>query len=151
MYRYLIFRTIEDLLYDLRGGHAILETEIDSNEKNVINVSVLDRSIARITYRTVTIEGEKNKMIAVSRFALEFLYVFDDNKNFVVEIAQSKDVKEINLTEASISFIYKDRYAVKLYPRSVNNLEIKDLKTSQFKFATLSHFSEVFETLDKHI
>ena len=152
---YTLFETIEDLLYYLRGGHAIIETDLDTTDQNIVNVSILGKTIGRIKYKFATIEGEEKKMIAVNNYQyLDFLYVFDDRKKFIVEISQSEDVQDIRISAKSISFIYKDRYAIKLFSRSVDELMIKDLddpENSTIKFAILPHFSEVFEVLDKNI
>ena len=103
---YTLFETIEDLLYYLRGGHAIIETDLDTTDQNIVNVSILGKSISRIKYKFATIEGEEKKMIAVNNYEyLDFLYVFDDRKKFILEFLQNRLVLFIKIDMLSNYFL----------------------------------------------
>lgn len=148
---YTLFETIEDLLYYLRNGYSRIETSLDITEQNVVNITISGKIIDRVHYRKATLEGEKDSMVAVSNGDLRVVEQIERSLNFLTTISQSNFVKEIDVTPTSIRFIYKNLHVVELLPRSIDNLTIKDLEASKIKFATLSHFSEVFATLDRLI
>ena len=88
-------------------------------------------------------------MIAVSDYDLARVDHAEDNVNLLYLIVKSNDVKNLDISPTSIDFIYKDRYAVKVMSRSIDDLMIKDLKTDEFELVTLPHHSRIFEILDK--
>ena len=148
---YTLFETIEDLLYYLRNGYSRIETSLDITEQNVVNITISGKPIAQVYYRKTTLEGEKDSMVAVSNGDLRVVEQIEHRLDFLTTISRSNFVKDISITPTSIRFIYKNLYVVELLPRSIDNLIIKDLEASKIKFATLSHASEVFATLDRLI
>lgn len=148
---YTLFETIEDLIYHLRNGYVVVEAQRDLSGQNIIHITISGKPIYHISYRKATLEGEKDQMIAVDNSDLLVVEQIERRLQFLKTITGSRNVKEINITPTSVKFNYKDRYAIELLPRSISNLKIKDLETSEVKFATLSHFSKVFEILDEKI
>lgn len=148
---YTLFETIEDLLYYLRNGYSRIETSLDIEDQNVVNITISGKPIAQVYYRKATLEGEKDSMVAVSNGDLRVVERIEHRLDFLTAISRSNCVKDISITPTSIRFIYKNLYVVELLPRSIDNLTIKDLEASKIKFATLTHSSEVLETLDKLI
>lgn len=148
---YTLFETLEDLLYHLRNGHVIIETQPSLSERNAVNITISGKQIDRIYYRKATLEGEKDSMIAVRNSDLRVVKQIESRLSFLTTLSRSSNVKDINITPTSIKFTYKDRYAIELLPQSINDLKVKDLETSEVKFATLSHYSEVFDILNETI
>lgn len=148
---YTLFETIEDLIYHLRNGYVVVEPQRDLSGQNIVHITISGKPIYHVAYRKATLEGEKDQMIAVDNSDLLVVEQIEQRLNFLKTIAGSRNVKEINITPTSVKFNYKDRYTIELLPRSVSNLKIKDLETSEVKFATLNHFSRIFEILDKNI
>lgn len=148
---YTLFETLEDLLYYLRNGYVAVETQLDLSGRNIIHITISGKPISQIAYKKATLEDENNCMFAVSNSDLQVVEQIERRLNFLTTISRSSNVKEINLTPTSIKFTYKDRYAIELLPQSINDLKVKDLETSEVKFATLLHYLDVFEILDKNI
>ena len=143
---YTLFETIEDLIYHLRNGYVVVEAQRDLSGQNVVQITISGRPICHVSYRKVTFEGEEDQMIAVDNSDLLVIKQIERRLNFLKTISQSRNVKDINVTSDSVKFVYKDRYTIELFPRSINNLLITDYKT-----VTLPHYSEIFEILDKNI
>lgn len=148
---YTLFETIEDLLYHLRNGYMIVEAQHDLSGQNIVHITILGKPISQIAYRKATLEGEKDSMIAVSNSDLYVINQIERRLEFLKRISHSRNVKDINVNSLTVSFMYKDKYFIELLPRSINDLKIKNLETSEVKFATLSHYSEVFEILEENI
>lgn len=148
---YTLFETIEDLLYHLRNGYVIVEAQHDLSGQNIAHITILGKPISQIAYRKATLEGEKDSMIAVSNSDLYVINQIERRLEFLKRISHSRNVKDINVNSLTVSFMYKDKYFIELLPRSINDLKIKNLETSEIKFATLSHHSEVFEILEENI
>lgn len=148
---YTLFETLEDLLYHLRNGYVAVETQLDLSGRNIVHITISGKPISQITYKKATLEDENNCMFAVSNSDLQVVEQIGYGLNFLKTISGSRNVKDINLTPTSIKFTYKDRYAIELLPQSINDLKVKDLETSEVKFATLSHYLEVFDILNETI
>lgn len=148
---YTLFETLEDLLYYLRNGYVAVETQLDLSGRSIVHITISGKPISQITYKKATLEDENNCMFAVSNSDLQVVEQIEHRLYFLKTISGSRNVKDINLTPTSINFTYKDHYAIKLLRRSINDLEIRSLKTSEVKFATLLHYLDVFEILDKNI
>ena len=148
---YTLFETLEDLIYHLRNGYAVVEAQRDLSGQNIVHITISGKPIYHVSYRRATLEGEEDQMIAVDNSDLLIVEQIENRLNFLKMITGSRNVKDINITPTSVIFTYKDRYAIELFPRSINNLLIRDSETSQFEFATLNHFSRIFEILDKNL
>ena len=148
---YTLFETLEDLIYHLRNGYAVVEAQRDLSDQNIVHITISGKPIYHVSYRRATLEGEEDQMIAVDNSDLLIVEQIENRLNFLKMITGSRNVKDINITPTSVIFTYKDRYAIELFPRSINNLLIRDSETSQFEFATLNHFSRIFEILDKNL
>lgn len=148
---YTLFETLEDLIYHLRNGYVVVEAQRDLSGQDIVHITISGKPICQVAYRKAMLEDEKDSMIAVRNSDLQVVKQIESRLNFLTTISRSSNVKDINLTPTSIKFTYKDRYAIELLPRSINDLQIKDLETSEVKFATLSHYLEVFDILNETI
>ena len=148
---YTLFETIEDLIYHLRNGYVVVEPQRDLSGQNIVHITISGKPIYHVAYRKATLEGEEDQMIAVDNSDLLVVEQIEQRLNFLKTITRSRNVKDIDITPTSIIFTYKDKYSIELLPRSINDLRIKDSETSEVKFATLNHFSKVFEIIDKNI
>lgn len=148
---YTLFETLEDLLFHLRNGYVAVETQLDLSGRNIVHITISGKPISQITYKKATLEDENNCMFAVSNSDLQVVEQIEHRLNFLKTISGSRNVKDVNITPTSINFTYKDHYAIKLLSRSINDLEIRSLENSEIKFATLPHYLDIFEILDKNI
>ena len=148
MATYSVFSTEAELRYRIRSDYGLTEAKIDQNS---LTVSLKGKDLVKVDLHKVSIDCEKTQMIAVDDYDLAKIDHAEDNLNLLYLIIKSNDVKDLDIIPTSINFTYKDRYAVKVTSRSINDLTIKDLKTSQFEVVTLPHHSEIFEILDRNI
>ena len=148
MATYSVFSTEAELRYCIRSDSGLTEVKINQDS---LTVSLKGKDLVKVDLHKASIDCEKTQMIAVADYDLARVDHAEDNLNLLYRIIKSDDVKDIDISPTSINFIYKDRYAIKVTSRSIDDLMIKDLKTSQFEFVTLSHYSEIFEILDKNI
>ena len=145
---YTVFSSEAELRYRIRSDFGLTEAKINQDS---LTVSLKGKDLVKVDLHKVSISCEKTQMIAVSDYDLARVDHAEDNLNLLYLIIESNDVKDLDISPTSIDFIYKDRYAVKVTPRSIDDLMIKDLKTNEFELVTLTHYSKVFEILDKNI
>ena len=148
MATYSVFSTEAELRYRIRSDFGLTEAKIDQDS---LTVSLKGKELVKVDLHKVSIDCEKTQMIAVDDYDLSRVDHAEDNLNLLYLISKSDDVKDIDISPTSINFTYKDRYDVKVMPRSIDDLMIKDLKSSQFELVTLPHYSRIFEILDKNI
>lgn len=148
MATYSVFSTEAELRYRIRSDFGLTEAKIDQDS---LTVSLKGKELVKVDLHKVSIDCEKTQMIAVDDYDLARVDHAEDNLNLLYLISKSDDVKDLDISPTSINFTYKDRYAAKVMSRSIDDLMIKDLKTSQFEVVTLTHYSRIFEILDKNI
>ena len=148
MATYSVFSTEAELRYRIRSDYGLTEAKINQDS---LTVSLKGKDLVKVDLHKVSISCEKTQMIAVDDYDLARVDHAEDNLNLLYLISKSDDVKDLDISPTSINFTYKDRYDVKVMPRSIDDLMIKDLKSSQFELVTLPHFSRIFEILDKNI
>lgn len=148
MATYSVFSSEAELRYRIRSDYGLTEAKI--NQDSLV-VSLKGKDLVEVDLHKVSISCEQTQMIGVSDYDLARVDHAEDNLNLLYLISKSGDIKDLDIIPTSINFIYKDRYAVKVTSRSIDDLTVKDLKTSQFEVVTLPHFSRIFEILDKNI
>lgn len=111
-----------------------------------------DEVVSRLKYQSVTWNhGEPETYIVKGEDLEKFDFLFN-HIDVLEKLVVSSDVKEINVRTVGVTFVYKEERVTCIFSRDSNSVILRmESEDKGLRFMSLNHFSEVFETLDKHI
>lgn len=146
----LMFETIEEIQDYAETFQSNIRFEIESDDTILIRMH--DEVVARLKYQSVTWNhGEPETHIVRGEDLEKFDFLFE-HIEVLEQLVASKDVKEINVRTVGVTFIYKEERVTCIFSRDSDFVILRiESEDKGLRFMSLNHFSEVFETLDKHI
>ena len=157
---YLTFETTEELQQYVQDKiwRASIESGIDTLMYNEYILKIHDIKVGTLKFQIHKEYHTRKSNVALTAFhttELKKLDVLEDNDIVIEHISQFKEVKELEITENYLTFIYRNKYRIKKYPRkylkSPDDMEIIDLDTKKSIRVISRHFSEILDLVEKSI
>lgn len=157
---YLTFETTNELQQYVQDKiwRASIKSGIDTLMNNEYILKINDIKVGTLKFQIHKEYHTRKRNVTLTAFhttELKKLDVLEDNDIVIEHISQFKEVKDLEITQDYLTFIYRDKYRVKKYPRKYMttpyDMEIIDLDTKKSIRIISRHFSEILNLVEKSI